>query len=92
MLLEWCHRRIKVIIITAVICTIKTLFLLRKLIISYFDALIVSTQSTGDSVDEDEKGEMETRRNTSHNEVIDEDNPQTPEEVRVGALRPIINH
>ena len=43
-------------------------------------------------MDDDEKGEMETRRNTSHNEVIDEDNPQTPEEVRVGALRLIINH
>ena len=41
-------------------------------------------------MDEDEKGEMETRRNTSHNEVIDADNPQTPEEVRVGTIRRII--
>ena len=41
-------------------------------------------QSTGDSLDEDEKGEAETRRNTSYNEVIDADNPQTPEEVRAG--------
>ena len=43
-------------------------------------------QSTGDSLDEDEKGEAETRRNTSYNEVIDADNPQTPEEVRTGLM------
>lgn len=39
-----------------------------------------SNESTGDSLDDEE--EIETRRNTSHNEVIDDDNPQTPEEVR----------
>ncbi len=37
-------------------------------------------QSTGDSLDDDDKL-AETRRNTSYNEVIDADNPQTPEEV-----------
>ncbi|CAH1799234.1 unnamed protein product [Owenia fusiformis] len=46
-----------------------------------------STESTGDSL-EDEDGEHdrhvspETKRNTSYNEVIDADNPQTPEEER----------
>ena len=36
-------------------------------------------QSTGDSLDEDDKL-TEARRNTTYNEVIDADNPQTPEE------------
>ena len=35
-------------------------------------------QSTGDSLDDNE---TETRRNTSYNEIIDADNPQTPEDV-----------
>ncbi len=37
-------------------------------------------QSTGDSLDEEDK-DVETRKNTSYNEIIDADNPQTPEEV-----------
>ena len=42
---------------------------------------VVASQSTGDSLDEDDKETEATRRNTSYNEVIDADNPQTPEEV-----------
>lgn len=44
-------------------------------------AHLASTESTGDSLDEDDedpKGSTETKRNTSYNEIIDEDNPQTP--------------
>ena len=42
-------------------------------------------QSTGDSLDEEEADKLtgETKRNTSYNEVIDADNPQTPEEVKL---------
>ena len=43
--------------------------------------MYVSFQSTGDSFDEDEDKSSETRRNTSYNEIIDADNPQTPEDV-----------
>lgn len=41
-------------------------------------------QSTGDSLDDDDNEEeklSEAKRNTSYNEVIDADNPQTPSEV-----------
>lgn len=38
-------------------------------------------QSTGDSLDEDDEKLSETKKNTSQNEVIDADNPQTPVEV-----------
>ena len=39
-------------------------------------------QSTGDSLDdEDDEDLMEAKKNTSYNEVIDADNPQTPAEV-----------
>lgn len=41
-------------------------------------------QSTGDSLDDDEEEEKvltEAKRNTAYNEVIDDDNPQTPSEV-----------
>ncbi|OWF48154.1 uncharacterized protein LOC110453431 [Mizuhopecten yessoensis] len=44
-------------------------------------AHLASAESTGDSLDEDDedpKGSTETKRNTSYNEIIDEDNPQTP--------------
>lgn len=44
-----------------------------------------STESTGDSLDDDvneeEKCLNEAKRNTAYNEVIDADNPQTPSEV-----------
>ncbi|XP_078322527.1 uncharacterized protein LOC111104168 isoform X3 [Crassostrea virginica] len=43
-----------------------------------------STESTGDSLDdEDDEDLMEAKKNTSYNEVIDADNPQTPAESRV---------
>ncbi|XP_060071643.1 PRKC apoptosis WT1 regulator protein-like [Ylistrum balloti] len=48
-------------------------------------AHLPSTESTGDSLDEDDedpKGSTETKRNTSYNEIIDEDNPQTPSDDR----------
>lgn len=39
-------------------------------------------QSTGDSLDdEDDEELLEAKKNTSYNEVIDADNPQTPAEV-----------
>ena len=45
--------------------------------------ILAIKQSTGDSLDEDgASSETQTRRNTSYNEVIDADNPQTPEEDR----------
>lgn len=44
-----------------------------------------STESTGDSLDDDDNEEEkclnEAKRNTAYNEVIDADNPQTPSEV-----------
>jgi hypothetical protein len=42
-----------------------------------------NTESTGDSLEDEEGKSAETRRNTSYNEVIDADNPQTPEEERI---------
>lgn len=43
-----------------------------------------STESTGDSLDdEDDEELLEAKKNTSYNEVIDADNPQTPAESRV---------
>ncbi|XP_062611157.1 PRKC apoptosis WT1 regulator protein-like isoform X1 [Saccostrea cucullata] len=43
-----------------------------------------STESTGDSLDdEDDEELLEAKKNTSYNEVIDADNPQTPSESRV---------
>jgi len=44
----------------------------------------LSLQSTGDSLDDDveeEKVLNEAKKNTAYNEVIDDDNPQTPSEV-----------
>eukprot|EP00918_Siedleckia_nematoides_P064679 GHVU01140635.1.p1 GENE.GHVU01140635.1~~GHVU01140635.1.p1 ORF type:complete len:181 (+),score=19.75 GHVU01140635.1:32-574(+) len=41
-----------------------------------------STESTGDSLDDDDMVNMEAKRNTTTQEVIDADNPQTPEEER----------
>jgi hypothetical protein len=46
--------------------------------------VVVFFQSTGDSLDDDDHEEeklSEAKRNTSYNEVIDADNPQTPSEV-----------
>lgn len=44
---------------------------------------LASTESTGDSLDDDDEEEKlsEAKRNTAYNEVIDADNPQTPSEV-----------
>ncbi|XP_052810367.1 PRKC apoptosis WT1 regulator protein-like isoform X2 [Mya arenaria] len=45
---------------------------------------LASTESTGDSLDDDHEEEKvltEAKRNTTYNEVIDDDNPQTPSEV-----------
>ena len=45
---------------------------------------ILFLQSTGDSLDDeddDKLREVDTKKNTSYNEVIDADNPQTPVEV-----------
>jgi len=48
-------------------------------------------QSTGDSLDEEEEEKplTEAKRNTAYNEVIDDDNPQTPSEVKIlrGSLK-----
>ncbi|KAL5010370.1 hypothetical protein ScPMuIL_012675 [Solemya velum] len=60
---------------------------------------LASTESTGDSLDDDdeEKGSSETKRNTTYNEVIDADNPQTRlidlhlhNESKVNTDRPVI--
>ncbi|XP_013417058.1 PRKC apoptosis WT1 regulator protein isoform X2 [Lingula anatina] len=40
------------------------------------------SESTGDSLDEEDAG-VETKKNTSYNEVIDNDNPETPVENRL---------
>ncbi|ELU09368.1 hypothetical protein CAPTEDRAFT_221870 [Capitella teleta] len=51
-----------------------------------------AAESTGDSLDEADKESEVTRRNTSCNEVIDADNPQTPEEERkIFAVRRVRN-
>ena len=50
-------------------------------ILMYVGVDVLWQQSTGDSLDEDH----ETRKNTAYNEFIDEDNPQTPEEVTPNA-------
>ncbi|WAR07180.1 PAWR-like protein [Mya arenaria] len=48
---------------------------------------LASTESTGDSLDDDHEEEKvltEAKRNTTYNEVIDDDNPQTPSEAPKG--------
>ena len=51
-------------------------------LVQYDFSIILIFQSTGDSLDDEHRdSETLTRRNTSYNEVIDADNPQTPEEV-----------
>ncbi|KAK3608923.1 hypothetical protein CHS0354_002562 [Potamilus streckersoni] len=48
---------------------------------------LASTESTGDSLDDDEEEDKilsEAKRNMAYNEVIDADNPQTPSEVPRG--------
>ena len=52
---------------------------------------MVLSQSTGDSMDENEK-DLDLPRSNVHSEFIDADNPQTPEEVCFVGLLSMISH